>query len=120
MQQTDIRYFYFMDPNFYGPGRAGKERVLKLARLLKERQIHFGIEARANDIEAETIKALTDAGLKHILIGLESGRDESLKRLNKLTSVSDNEKALRILRKYGIAGVNGVKNVFPLVLTSRK
>ena len=102
MQETDIRYFYFMDPNFYGPGRAGKERVLKLARLLKERQIHFGIEARANDIEAETIKALTDAGLKHILIGLESGRDEALKRLNKLTTVVDNENALRILRQYGI------------------
>ena len=102
MQETDIRYFYFMDPNFYGPGRAGKERVLKLARLLKERQIHFGIEARANDIEAETIKALTDAGLKHILIGLESGRDEALKRLNKLTTAADNENALRILRQYGI------------------
>jgi len=102
MQETDIRYFYFTDPNFYGPGRAGKERVLKLARLLKERHLHFGIEARANDIEAETIKALTDAGLKHILIGLESGRDEALKRLNKLTTVADNEKALQILRQYGL------------------
>ncbi len=102
MEETDIRYFYFMDPNFFGPGQAGKERVLKLASLLKERHIHFGIEARANDIEAETIKALTDAGLKHILIGLESGRDEALKRLNKLTTVADNENALRILRKYGI------------------
>ncbi|WP_303867929.1 radical SAM protein [Acetobacterium wieringae] len=102
LKETDIRYFYFMDPNFYGPGRAGKERVLKLARLLKERQINFGIEARANDIEDETIKALVDAGLKHILIGLESGRDEALKRLNKLTTVEDNEQALRILRKYGI------------------
>ncbi|MDD3306402.1 MAG: radical SAM protein [Acetobacterium sp.] len=102
MQETDIRYFYFTDPNFYGPGRAGKERVLKLARLLKERHLHFGIEARANDIEAETIKALTGAGLKHILIGLESGRDEALKRLNKLTTVADNEKALQILRQYGL------------------
>ncbi|UYO61669.1 B12-binding domain-containing radical SAM protein [Acetobacterium wieringae] len=102
MKETDIRYFYFMDPNFYGPGHAGKERVLKLARLLKERQIHFGIEARADDIEEETIESLVDAGLKHILIGLESGRDEALKRLNKLTTVADNENALRILRKYGI------------------
>ncbi len=102
LKETDIRYFYFMDPNFYGPGRAGKERVLKLARLLKNRQIHFGIEARANDIDEETIKALCDAGLKHILIGLESGRNEALKRLNKLTTVADNENALRILRKYGI------------------
>ncbi|MEG0377112.1 MAG: radical SAM protein, partial [Eubacterium sp.] len=100
--QTDYRYFYFTDPNFYGPGKAGKERVLKLAALLKERNIQFGIEARANDIEEESTNALVDAGLKHILIGLESGKNESLKRLNKFTTVEDNEKALRILRQAGI------------------
>lgn len=102
INETGLRYFYFVDPNFFGPGRAGKDRVLKLAELLKKRNINFGIEARPNDIEEETIGALVDAGLCHILIGLESGRDESLKRLNKKTSVADNEKALKILRKYGI------------------
>ena len=102
MNETDLRYFYFVDPNFYGPGRSGKNRVLELAALLKKRNINFGIEARPNDIEEETIKALVDAGLCHILIGLESGRDESLKRLNKMTTVADNEKALKILKKYGI------------------
>jgi len=102
MAETDLRYFYFMDPNFYGPGRGGKNRVLKLAALLKNKNITFGIEARANDIEDETIEALVDAGLRQILIGLESGRDETLKRLNKLTTVADNENALVILRKHGI------------------
>ncbi|MGV8905831.1 MAG: B12-binding domain-containing radical SAM protein [Acetobacterium sp.] len=102
MAETDLRYFYFMDPNFYGPGRAGKNRVLKLAALLKDKNISFGIEARANDIEDETIEVLVAAGLKQILIGLESGRDETLKRLNKLTTVADNENALVILRKHGI------------------
>ncbi len=100
--QTDYRYFYFTDPNFYGPGKAGKERVLKLAALLKERHITFGIEARANDIEPETTRALVEAGLKNILVGLESGRNESLKRLKKHTTVEDNERALRVLREAGI------------------
>lgn len=100
--ETNYRYFYFTDPNFYGPGKAGKERVLKLAALLKERHIRFGIEARANDIEPETTKALVDAGLQHILVGLESGKNESLKRLNKLTTVADNENALAVLRQAGI------------------
>lgn len=100
--QTDYRYFYFTDPNFYGPGKAGKERVLRLAALLKERHIRFGIEARANDIEPETTKALVDAGLQNILVGLESGKNESLKRLNKYTTVEDNENALRVLRGAGI------------------
>jgi|LSQX01.3.fsa_nt_gb radical SAM superfamily enzyme YgiQ (UPF0313 family) len=99
---TDYRYFYFTDPNFYGPGRNGRKRVLALAELLKTRKIRFGIEARANDIDEETTAALVDAGLQNILVGLESGKDESLKRLNKHTTVSDNENALRILRRHGI------------------
>ena len=100
--QTDHRYFYFTDPNFYGPGKAGRDRVLKLAALLEERPITFGIEARANDIDDETTAALVAAGLRDILVGLESGRDETLARLNKHTTVADNERALAILRAHGI------------------
>ncbi|SNR87405.1 Radical SAM superfamily enzyme YgiQ, UPF0313 family [Anaerovirgula multivorans] len=100
--KTGMRSFYFTDPNFFGPGKQGQERAIKLASLLKSRNIQFGIEARVNDIHDESIKALVDAGLKHILIGLESGKEESLKRLNKMTTVEQNEKALKILRKYGI------------------
>ncbi|CEO88755.1 B12-binding domain-containing radical SAM protein [Syntrophaceticus schinkii] len=96
------REFYFTDPNFFGPGERGQRRALRLASLLKERKITFGIEARVNDIHDETIKALVDAGLRNILIGLESGRDESLKRLNKMTTVAQNERALEILRMHGI------------------
>jgi len=99
---TDIRYFYFTDPNFIGPGQSGKKRTLQLTKLLKERQIQFGIEARVNDLDDEVVKALVDAGLKHILIGLESGRNESLKRLQKHTTVVENEAAIALLRKYGI------------------
>lgn len=97
-----IRYFYFTDPNFYGPGQAGRQRVLALAALLKTRHITFGIEARANDIEPETVNALAEAGLTDILVGLESGRDASLARLGKHTTVEDNERALQILRDAGI------------------
>ncbi|MHB8986623.1 MAG: B12-binding domain-containing radical SAM protein, partial [Eubacteriales bacterium] len=96
------REFYFVDPNFFGPGRQGQERALRLASLLKERDIQFGIEARVNDIHEQSIGALAEAGLRHILVGLESGRDESLKRLNKMTTVAQNEKALKVLRLHGI------------------
>ncbi|MCG8402139.1 MAG: B12-binding domain-containing radical SAM protein [Firmicutes bacterium] len=94
--------FYFVDPNFFGPGRQGQDRALRLASLLKERGVRFGIEARVNDIHDATIAALVEAGLRHILIGLESGGDESLQRLNKMTTVAQNERALRILRRHGI------------------
>jgi len=96
------RKFYFTDPNFFGPGNKGRERALKLASMLKERKLRFGIEGRVNDIDQATIAALVDAGLQELLIGLESGRDESLKRLNKMTTVAQNEEALRVLRANGI------------------
>ena len=100
--ERGVREFYFTDPNFFGPGRMGQERALLLASLLKPRNIRFGIEGRVNDIHDETIGALVDAGLRHILIGLESGKDESLRRMNKMTTVAQNENALRILRKHGV------------------
>ncbi|HBP64589.1 MAG TPA: B12-binding domain-containing radical SAM protein, partial [Desulfosporosinus sp.] len=100
--QHKIRNFYFTDPNFFGPGERGQQRALRLATLLKSRNIRFGIEARVNDIHEETISALVEAGLRHILIGLESGSDSSLKRINKMTTVAQNENAIKILRQYGI------------------
>jgi anaerobic magnesium-protoporphyrin IX monomethyl ester cyclase len=100
--QRGAKDFYFTDPNFFGPGRQGQTRAMLLASLLKSRSIHFGIEARVNDIHDETIEALVDAGLRHILIGLESGKDSTLKRLNKMTTVAQNERAIGILRKHSI------------------
>jgi len=94
--------FYFTDPNFFGPGSQGQKRAMHLASLLKSRGIHFGIEGRVNDLHDQTIEALVDAGLRHILIGLESGKDDSLKRLNKMTTVAQNERAISILRKHSI------------------
>jgi len=102
IEERGSRDFYFTDPNFFGPGQLGQDRALRLAAVLKPRNIRFGLEGRVNDIRDETIAALKDAGLRQILIGLESGKDESLKRMNKMTTVAQNENALRILRKHGI------------------
>ncbi|MEL7567236.1 MAG: radical SAM protein [Dehalobacterium sp.] len=94
--------FYFTDPNFFGPGQRGQERAIAIARLLNPKNIRFGIEARVNDIHEDSFSALVDAGLRDILIGLESGRNESLQRLNKMTTVAQNEEALKIIRRSGI------------------
>jgi len=102
MSEKGARDFYFTDPNFFGPGQRGQERALRIASLLRPRNIRFGIEARVNDIHDGVIGPLVEAGLRHILIGLESGRDESLRRMRKMTTVAQNEQALKILRRHGI------------------
>lgn len=102
IETTGKRRFYFMDPNFFGPGKNGQRRAIALASRLQSYDIHFGIEARVNDIQEESLYALSQAGLDEILIGLESGSDEGLKRLNKNTTVAQNEAALATLAKVGI------------------
>ncbi len=96
------RDFYFTDPNFFGPGAGGQDRALRLASLMGQRNIRFGIEARVNDIKEASISALAGAGLRQILVGLESGRDESLKRMGKMTTVREGEEAIKVLRRHGI------------------
>jgi radical SAM superfamily enzyme YgiQ (UPF0313 family) len=97
------RRFYFVDPNFFGPGARGRRRALALAGLIRERfRVNFGLEGRVNDIDDEVIGALVAAGFDEILIGLESGSDATLRRLNKRTSVAQNRRALQVLRAHGV------------------
>lgn len=101
-EKTGKERFYFVDPNFFGPGKNGQKRAMEIAQKLKPLHIKFGMEARVNDIHEETISALVDAGLEELLIGLESGSQRCLDRLKKNTTVEQNERALAILRKVGI------------------
>ena len=102
MSERSVRDFYFTDPNFFGPGWRGQQRALRMTSLIKPRNIHFGIEARVNDIHDEVIGPLVEAGLRHVLIGLESGGDQALRRMKKMTTVAQNEQALMIIRSHGI------------------
>ena len=98
-EHPDTSRFYFVDPNFFGPAGRGRVRALTLARMIRERfDIRFGLEGRVNDIDEELVENLVAAGFDELLIGLESGSDATLRRLNKHTTVEQNRRALRILR----------------------
>lgn len=97
-----IRDFYFADPNFIGPGRAGRERTRELLELLRPLRITFGMETRANDLDGELMAELVRAGLTSLLIGIESGSPDILSRLNKSARAGDGAQAIRICREHGI------------------
>ncbi len=102
-EHPNANRFYFVDPNFFGPAGRARARALTLARMIRERfDIRFGLEGRVNDIDEELVENLVAAGFDEILIGLESGSDATLRRLNKHTTVEQNRRALRILRSYGV------------------
>ncbi|MCP4366372.1 MAG: B12-binding domain-containing radical SAM protein [Planctomycetes bacterium] len=99
-----IRYLYFADANFFGPGRQGKRRALQLADLMIKNKldITFGLECRANDVEEESLSRLVQAGLREVFLGVESGSQRVLDRFKKNLTTETNERAVKLLRRYGI------------------
>jgi len=103
-RENGERYFYFADASFFGPGRKGKERADKLARMIIEQdmKINFGIECRVNDVEEKPFGLLVKAGLRDVFLGVESGSQNSLDRFRKNTTVEQNKNAINILRQFNI------------------
>lgn len=94
--------FYFIDPNFIGPGQAGKERVIDLLRQLRPLNIRFGMETRASDLDDELMNDLVQAGLNSLLMGIESGSSQSLSNFGKNETVHEGERGIAICRRAGI------------------
>jgi anaerobic magnesium-protoporphyrin IX monomethyl ester cyclase len=94
--------FYFVDPNFIGPGARGKDRTRRLLALLEPMALNFGMETRANDLDDELLEHLLSAGLQSLLIGIESGSRRILENLDKHDQIFSSEAAIRACRKVGI------------------
>ena len=82
-------------------------RAWRLVQAFRERGIRkrFMMYARTDLIAGhpDLLVALKEIGLEYLLVGIESFRDEDLKKLNKKVAAETNIKALRILRELGIS-----------------
>jgi radical SAM superfamily enzyme YgiQ (UPF0313 family) len=89
-REHGVREFAFLDPNFFGPGRSGREWGATLAQEIINRDlagIAFSIYARANDIEYESIRLLKRAGLYAVFIGIESFNQSVLNSYRKCKTI---------------------------------
>ncbi|HAF30880.1 MAG TPA: hypothetical protein DCG75_17720 [Bacteroidales bacterium] len=98
-----IKYAYnsftFIDDNFFGPGTKGVERVIDFAKRLIEKNLNidYSIECRVDDVDYEIFSLLKNSGLKAVFLGIENGDNNILNRFNKRATVTDNERAIKIL-----------------------
>lgn len=115
IESTGIHSFSFYDDIFYDRSKRGKEWVHKLCDLIKENDLNidFNIKMRCDDIFEEEIKALKNAGLTTIFLGVESGVQRILDEMNKGITVETNIKAINMLRKYNIKIVYGFMGIVP-------
>jgi len=98
----------FWDDLFTAP----EARIKKMAELIKKENLHkrltfFGY-ARANLINEEMCLILKSINVKRLIFGLESGSEKILDYLKQHSvSVTDNQRAVYLCRKYGITTSSG-------------
>ncbi|WP_010304350.1 B12-binding domain-containing radical SAM protein [Candidatus Odyssella thessalonicensis] len=108
-QNPDLKTFRFIDSDFIGP--VNHERTIEFANLAKQELsgIRFHLEGRAVAVckSYDVLKQLKEAGVYRIYIGIESGSQKILDKMNKRTTVQENIDSLRILNELGIDGTYG-------------
>jgi len=92
--------FYFDDDTF----DIGRDRIVRLCDEIKARNIRVPWEAmcRADTCDYAMLKAMKDAGLYCLKFGVESGNQETLKRIRKNLDLGKVRQTMRECRELGI------------------
>lgn len=97
-----VKYIKMVDDSFVD-GNRDEEWCKIFADKIIERGIDVRMrgQIRADKINDDILKNLKRAGFFSFACGIENGSQSSLNRMHKTATVSDNEKALELLKKYG-------------------
>ena len=99
---VDCDSIYIIDDNFL----TNRERILKFIRLIKKNNIkkQFISYARVDFIVSneDIIKELKEIGWIYLIVGIEASNDKYLGKYNKLISITDSEKCIKMLDNIGI------------------
>ena len=73
-----------------------------IKRGLHKKNCYFGFNTRFEYLDEDTIKLLSKANFRFVLIGLESGSNETLSKLKKGYTRETVVKTLELMKKYGL------------------
>jgi radical SAM superfamily enzyme YgiQ (UPF0313 family) len=93
-----VREISFDDDTFTADRRHARE----VAEKLKPLGISWTINARAN-CDYETLKIMREAGLRHVVVGFESGNDQILKNIKKGVTKAQAIEFVRNCKKLGLS-----------------
>lgn len=93
-----VREISFDDDTFTADVRHARE----VATLLRPLGISWTINARAN-CDFETLRIMREAGLRHVVVGYESGNDTILKNIRKGITIAQATRFTRDCKKLGLS-----------------
>lgn len=97
-----IRNFFFKADTFTLDNKWAIELCDRIINSDLNKKIEFTVNSRADTVSEELLKKLKEAGCFMFAIGFESGNEETLKRIKKGTTVSDNLNAAELVKKAGL------------------
>ncbi len=102
VEKYHCHHFRFSDDLFFDKSKNSQIWLRRFLDLLREADLNikFDVCMRAREMTYETVKEMSDLGLNRVFIGVESGSDRVLKRLNKNCTVRDNENAIAIMNQF--------------------
>ena len=105
LSQIEERFVGFVDDNSWENFNWVEELCLRI----KDAGIHknYQIYARSDLIirKPDLIEKWREIGLKSVLLGFESFKDDDLKKLNKMNTVAKNTEAAKILKACGVDAI---------------
>ena len=102
LKRRPVNSIYFVDPTFIGRDEKQTGRVLEISSILKCNNLPFGFETRVDTIDEELIGKLADNGASSVFLGIESGYEATLKRINKRISLNQIRRAVHAVQDSGI------------------
>lgn len=98
LKEYGFRDIYFLDDAF----TTNRRRTLGLLDKIGDEDIRFRLTTRANMLDDDLVRNLSQAGCSWVSLGIESGVDERLDDVSKRMTTQDNLNAVRTLTKYRI------------------
>lgn len=109
--QSGIREVSFLDDGF----TSDRQRAISICHGILKAGIGLSwfCNARADCLDDELVRTLADAGCHQIYLGLESGSEEILRKIQKRLTVDQMKRGTALLRRYGIGVSAGFVIGFP-------
>jgi anaerobic magnesium-protoporphyrin IX monomethyl ester cyclase len=105
--ERGVRLILWQDDDFLGGGRAGVDWACSLAREIVRRGLHrhlrWKISCRSDEVSADVLALLTEAGLSHVYLGVESGDADDLAEMDKHLEPDSHFRAKEILVDLGLS-----------------
>ncbi|HPS19456.1 MAG TPA: radical SAM protein [Candidatus Omnitrophota bacterium] len=103
------RGIYFREDNF----TSNKARLLEFCKKIKDQNISWMCESRADTLDQDTVRQMAGAGCRAIWFGIESTDDVILRKIGKNITMKQIEKTLDICSREGIKTGGGFMMGFP-------